>query len=84
MFGTGKLKLKRGDRSLLVHHYVDSHGRKRFVGNKKEMKRSGTFVCILNIFLFSNINPESSMIDSSFQRSPKRCWIMWVNMSKYM
>ncbi len=44
VFGTGKLKLKKGDRSLLVRHYVDSSGRKRFVGKKSEMKRSGTFV----------------------------------------
>ena len=47
IFATGKLKLKKGDRSLLVHQYVDSSGRKRFVGKKMAMKRSGTFVCMV-------------------------------------
>ena len=43
-FSTGKLKLRKGDaKNLLVRQYHDATGKKRFVGKKNEMKRSGTF-----------------------------------------
>ena len=44
-FATGKLKLKKRDRShVLATYYIDSQGRKRFTGKGKAMKRSAQLV----------------------------------------